>query len=156
MVLQISTWMGVSLGAEHWYGRLSTDDGKRDERMRHSMTSEEAKNENKKDREMGQTFFRWKKGAMTQGYSSRQQIIDQAREEFKTFEPKATVLIEGMVGCGSPQTILEGPDWFKTMGNMINDAWPGWRAGKDEECERLGAQWAKLIERIEAEPKRKK
>lgn len=158
VILAISSWRGISIGAEHFYGRLSTDDGKRDVRMTHPMTAEEAKANNKKDREMGQTYMIWKKGAMTQGYATRQEVIDQALEEWREFDPKATVLIEGDVGVGDPQNVLEGPAWFIVKANEINDKWPGWEmdGSTSPVCEKLGEQWDKLLERLESKPKRKK
>lgn len=103
--LEISSWIGISIGAIHFYGKMKCSDG--DEfksiEMLHPLTISQARELNKNEK-----YRLYDAGDMYYGYDSKNEIRKQAIETYKDLFPGATVLIEGHIAYADPQPILDG------------------------------------------------
>jgi len=111
--LEITSWIGMSIGATHYYGELKCGDKKVD--LLHPLTRKEAANLNKES-----LFdYMYKAGENYPGYVNRDKLIKQAIKTFIDHFPTADILISGRSYCADPQEILVGPEDLKEFVNSL-------------------------------------
>lgn len=109
--LRITSFVGISIGASHHYGKLIC--GREHVELRRKLSRDDAEEMNR----------RWgidsafKKGDFTQCFNTEDEIKKLACATFKTHFPDADVLILGNSACADPQIILIGPKAFKDKVN---------------------------------------
>jgi hypothetical protein len=124
--IEITTWMGMSLGAIHYYGELkgykSEDEGSRiGIVLEHGLTQREATVLNK----AGDFHYAlYKKGAMYRGFSSKEEIIELGLKVWKEYFPNATILILGRNYAAEPQKVLVGPPNYMEKVNAWVEQFP--------------------------------
>lgn len=117
MAVEISSWAGVSLNAEHFYASLVFYDANGEyqtKQLRHKLTAREAKALNKKDGVGGA----YSAGCMTERFDSVEDVHQAAIEEFKQI-PHAKVLMCGRHAVLEPQMVLIGPEDYKVRVNQL-------------------------------------
>lgn len=92
--LEISSYRGSSLGAVHYYGKLRGEDpaafmGVRHHDLNHPLTEAEATARNSAEIEGGGRF-RYRVGALSYGFDTRDEIIALAVQTYKVHFPDAT------------------------------------------------------------------
>lgn len=103
VTLEIKTWNGISLGATHYYGTLLgyvNGEYKRVD-VEKVMTATDARKLNKKDDWDG-----YRAGRKTQRFDTREDVIKAARDEWRTYFPKAKMLTMGQFAAGGPKEII--------------------------------------------------
>lgn len=116
--VEISSYRGVSLGAEHYYASLSFYDADGEykiKELRHRLTAKQAKALNKKDGVSGC----YKPGNMTERFDTAEDIQQIAIETFKELVPHAIVLTCGRSAVVAPQLVLVGPKGYKAKVNKL-------------------------------------
>lgn len=114
--VEISSWRGVSLGAEHFYASLvfhNADGQYQRKELRHELTVKEAKALNKKD---GGAYT---PGYMTERFNTVEDIHRVAIDTFKQLVPHAKILMCGRDAVLEPQMILVGPEDYKARVNQL-------------------------------------
>lgn len=93
--LSITSWIGIGIGATHYYGAIQDAESKRvtlngrDELTR-PLTTKEAKQWNEKDK----TSI-WRKGVQTSRFKDKLAVIVAAKQWFAKHAKEGDVLIEG-------------------------------------------------------------
>lgn len=105
--LTISSFVGISAGAKHYYGRLEHLQGGNSPDVTYKMTKAEA------DLFNGRKRLGYRKGEESTRFSTRRKVINAAKKQFKIHFPKATVLILGRPAVCAPFEVLVGPKEFK-------------------------------------------
>jgi len=114
--VQITSWYPISVGAEHYYGKLvyKGKDRQSMELLR-TLSQKEATYLNKKD-----GCHLWSKGEETKRWDTRQQVVEEAEKVWKKHFPDADLLVlGGSANSLEPQHILIGPDWLKEIVNPL-------------------------------------
>ena len=108
--LEITTWQGLSIGAEHYYGKLcGYNKGEHiSVELKKVMTREDARILNKKD-----SAHCWEEGETTDRFDTEEGIKKIARKEWKKHFPQAKIVVEGREGVIEPQPIFVGPSDYK-------------------------------------------
>jgi len=148
--LSISSFMGLSPEATHYYGTLSSYDGK--EIISHEILR-------KMDREDVRLFNKnnwgavYRVGELTRRFTTEQGIIRIAKKIWRKHFPSSKVLILGRGAVCEPQLIIdiasESLEWFKRKNNILYK-----RAEKcncwDNESKMLKIckEWDKLCEKL--------
>lgn len=116
VLLEITSFRGVSIGAQHFYGRLRRYEAKKsiDVELRKKLSAKEARVLTKLDR----SAMDWFKGSYKPGdLSDRFDSIIELRafglRHYQTLVPGAKVLIVGQYAVADPQECLDGPDDIK-------------------------------------------
>jgi hypothetical protein len=142
--LKITSWYGISVGAEHYYGKLTDFKTNENIELTYPLTKEDAKYLNKKEKiedEIG-----YEEGEESERFRNEEAVIERAKKQFKILFPKATILVRG-TSDPNPQEVLVGPKQFK---NAINVLWQrcellDWdREEDEEELEEIYGKWEKL------------
>ncbi len=104
--LDITSFSGVSIGAEHYYGKLvcSGDEYKTIE-LEKKLTSRQAKELNKKDG-YGSVF---RADSLTGRFDTEQEIISLAIVEYKKHFPEAKILLLGDSASAEAKKVLDAP-----------------------------------------------
>lgn len=141
--LKITSWNGISIGAEHYYGRLTDFKTNKSIELTYPLTKEDAKYLNRKvTDEVGM----YEEGEESERFSNEEAVISRAKKRFKILFPKAIILIRGTCDP-NPQEVLVGPKQFK---NVINALWQryellDWDREEDrEELEEIEEEWQGL------------
>lgn len=104
--LHITSFIGVSFGAQHYYGKLICRGNTNGEQcLTHVLTEDEAAALRK-----AHDWSHYRAGYKAEGYDSEAAICQQAIAEYKTIFPDAVVLVEGNPVYSGPHKILAGPD----------------------------------------------
>ena len=99
--LDITSWVGISIGATHSYGELHGLDEKENYktvRLKFPMTAGQAKRMNKKERFdfPGRKHYRnHQPGEITDCFETKEQIIEQAKSEWLEYFPHGEILYLG-------------------------------------------------------------
>jgi len=106
-VLNISSWYGVSIGAQHFYGALSFDDehGKYNRiELERRLTHETARilSIQRKD----DLYY---SGAMTEAFNTRKHVRRAGIRLWKKLCPHTDFLLEGSYVVANPQKCISGP-----------------------------------------------
>lgn len=150
--LEITSWVGTSaIGASHYYGRLIAgsyrDKDRTEVEVTDKLTTWEAKELNKRDREMGfaDSSFKYKKGQESNHFWSEEDVVAAAKRMFaERFPDEDAALIKGLARTLDPRPVLAGPEDFVKRANAINakaEAIDYWDGGKDAEMEVLYKEW---------------
>lgn len=132
-ILEITTWAGVSLGAEHYYGCIkdtSGDNRLKDEKVMKPLTAHEAAKLNKKDHYMSGSN---KPGDLDPRFETREQVIKWALKWFRENHPDDILLLKRWA-VWSPGLILHSPldNVFVQRMNALLDIWEFLDDLKDE------------------------
>jgi len=112
--LTISSFVGASPGAIHYYGRLEHLQGDEAVDVTYKLTQKEADRFNVKWKVGGcEDLFGYQEGEKSERFPSEKKLIVAAKKQFKVHFPKATVLVLGSSSVCEPQEILVGPKEFK-------------------------------------------
>jgi len=145
VVLEISSWQGQCLDAEHYYGKLYFRDINGEfqvyELNRFITSEEELKYLRKKE------GFKRYPTEPTNKFNKPSEIIELAKQTFKNHSPDADILLEGIYAVASPQQILAGPKKIMIEGNKIfNESEEiGGFEGDEDRMEQLCDMWDKLM-----------
>lgn len=152
--LEIQSWVGLSIGAQHYYGKLGLSDRTLEWKERHEkevqvqkpMTSKEAKERNKAEHIEGSSW-RWKKGDMTHGFATEKELRERALVIWKEHFPEYNLLLEGTTSTLDPCLVIDAPPEFMEQGNVIVAGCESnnWWEGDEDAMEKLSQQWDKLI-----------
>jgi len=145
--LAISTFVGTSPGAIHYYGRLEHLQGGVVD-VTFPLTEEQAKALNV---QWGLKYSGmdagYQKGEQSERFPSEKKLIVVAKKQFKVHFPKATVLVLGSTGVVEPQEILVGPKEFKDAINVLARRYDklNWDTKADrKEIKELEKRWQEL------------
>ena len=149
VVLEISSWRGISLGGTHYYGVLVGYIG--DEYVREEiekpMTEEEAKKLRKKD-----DFKYYVAGSITDRFDTKQEIREIALAKWQTIFPNAKALLEGQSADAEPMKVLwvKNPEYMDELNEIweVNEQIPHIRVNYkkiDELCDEFNALLEKAI-----------
>lgn len=150
--LEISSWSGISMGAEHLYGSIcyyNAEGEYKKHTLKYPMTKELAETLNKKD---GQGSD-WEAGELTDRYESTNQIRDDAVKCFREMlEPQGcNILVEGSFATAQPQPVLAWAQGYGKIACAFNDLYKKGKAvdwNWDKDCNLLEAlcdEWKALI-----------
>lgn len=117
IVLEISSWAGTSIGAEHYYGRLMgyADNKITYVELKKTLTQREADCLNKKD----ESYVKLKQGDESTRFNSKKEIREKAIEIWKQHFPYDEFLLEGRFAVCNPQKCLVAPDGLKDKINSL-------------------------------------
>ena len=110
VILDISTWVGMSLGATHWYGDLEKHyDEYESVRLEKVIGTAEAKRLNILDSHLiaDASFPIWNKGDVTNRFDHHSEIRTLALETWLDIFPNADVLIEDITVIAKSPTYIE-------------------------------------------------
>lgn len=148
--LEISSWVGISGGAIHVYGKLVGHDtnGKRvNIELERPIGQEEAKALNQKDYGKDAYLCMWDEGDTTIRFNTVQELHTFAKKGFKENFPNGKVLIEGRSYALDPELILVAPAELKRKANTILKAVEkcGRWEGDEKLMEKLSNEWENLL-----------
>jgi len=114
--LKVSSWVGIGIGAEHYYGKLIDQSLPWEERIKNEQTvkrplgSKEARELSKKDTEMFDEKIRctYRKGDLTDRFASESDVIAQAKKTWKELYPHGEILLLGDDGTAQPVLPIDG------------------------------------------------
>lgn len=151
--LEISTWVGICIGAQHFYGRLHENNrgpggnsGETD--VTHALTRKEAAYLNKKNSWTG--FMAKKGGEMSRDFEAREQVYAAGIKLFRKQYPGDVILIVGSHGSLSAQPLLSWPAWFETQAKRVNELAAEWARiggyeGNEKRAGQIDNEWQKLL-----------
>jgi hypothetical protein len=137
ITLNISSWAGVSMGAQHYYGELKfyDEDGEMQcvklERRLTKMTAE-ILNEQRNRGRSKDCQFQYEPGEKTECFNDEKHVRRFALSKWKQFCPHGLILLEGSFACGDPQRCLSAfdPDIKKGLNMLVKKAEDiGWYEG---------------------------
>ena len=155
IVVHVDTlWWGASAGGEHYYGYLKCFDYPGTDLMEniqleHPLSSDEARLLNKKDKaRAGSGGYR--KGTMSNRFSSEEDIIEVAREVWKEHLPEADLLVFKGVAMAEPRLVLEGPKKIKDAINRLVKKFEklgewGKSKANDKKKDAVCDEWYKIV-----------
>lgn len=147
--LNITSWVDISIGAEHYYGSLNKKTpgpGWKDKRVnvQRELSKKEAEELNKKD---GSRFRLYEAGDKTDRFKTKEAVIRAAKKQFRKEFPRAKYLMQtpGTLAVAEPQEVLIGPR--KTILNDIFFAFDLLEWDKDDKRKNeLEQEWEKVLE----------
>ena len=118
VTLEITSWIGIGLGARHYYGKLimTQKNGERESiGLTYQLTEKQAKrlNSQEKSRLYG-------KGSSYAGFDSEDDVRERARSSFRALFPHAKVLIEGSRSAVEPKRILVPEKYEKASVDLVD------------------------------------
>jgi len=105
--LEISTFAGMSIGATHFYGKLSDSGYRHVIRLRRKLGAKDAKEMNIKH-----SWGGYRQGSMTECFNDKESIIQMAKRTYKKHMPVCDILLLGSSGRIEPKVILDYPSGF--------------------------------------------
>lgn len=126
MTLIIDSWRGVSIGAIHYYGKLSFSDAdgnyQRIELRRTLDTDAAFKLTKQKNHSKNPDYWiDFSTGDTTECFDTEKELRDLAIATWKDHCPDAQLLICGQYACGDPQEILAADELWLMV--TINELW---------------------------------
>ncbi len=118
--LEITSWVGLSIGAEHYYGKLIIS-GTREKSvdLTKKLSDRECFYLNKKDSLSG--IIRWKAGQTTKRFNTEADLERLAIKIWKKKYPKYDALLEGRSSILDPQKPLDARK--KVVLNKLRKFW---------------------------------
>ena len=109
-VLEITSWSGISAGAQHYYGSLhgGVDEEYRSVRVCRRLSAESARKLNAQ-RDRGDDAPGFAAGMTTECFDSEAHVRITARRQWRKLFPNAVVLLEGQSAVCDPQRCIAGP-----------------------------------------------
>jgi nitrous oxide reductase len=118
VILELSSWAGVSFGATHYYGKLIGYIGEKytSHEVKHKMSAEFAVELSKKD-----DWSHYKEGLETNRFNNPIDVRHGALTILKEIFPDCHVLLEGNFAYAIPQKCIwsEKPEYK----DMLNEVW---------------------------------
>jgi|FAXJ01.1.fsa_nt_gi hypothetical protein len=151
-ILEISTYIGNSPGAIHYYGRLWIQDvddtnPNRDDvqiKLTRKLTGKEVRAEN-----LEAGYTRVRKGSTTEGFMTRGEVITAGLKHFKSHYQG--VLIEGQYACLSAwQNLIYWSPCFDKIATEMNalakefQSLNGYEGDEEKRVEQLDKRWYTL------------
>ena len=149
--LEVSTWMGTSSDASHYYGRLVGNDHVNEYtaiELKRKCTKKDAIEENKK--EVGFSAFRIRPGSLTTGFGSIGALRRAAIKCWKEYFPQGKILIEGSATIAEPQRVIDGPKKIKDTINRLtkrSEESGGWDVNEDK-MEKICDKWTAIVGKL--------
>ena len=103
--LKISTWQGISLGAEHFYVELQGKN--KSVELYDVLTKRQAVRLNKKDYATGYSFDLYSPGDKFRGFDTRDEAIASGKKEWLNHFPDAVFLVLGNRTHCEPKLLLD-------------------------------------------------
>ena len=156
--LEITSWQGVSIGAEHYYGKIITHNPYSHVELKRKLTAKQAAKLSKKDK------WDYRPGAETDRFDTKEQIIKIAVAQYKSIMPSARMLVLGSSSSVEPKQVLDANKSIMEKCNKIyaefeKIPWINrggfWyrNLGDEEKIEELTTKWKKIISlQAEAQP----
>lgn len=126
VTLEISSWRGISIGAQHYYGKLIFDDAEgKYQRVELLRTLDDAgatklmKQQN--DGRNPDYWIEYFAGDRTDCFDTKIELRNLAKKEWKKLCPDAKLLICGSSCCADPQEVLAADD--PELMKQINYLW---------------------------------
>ncbi len=117
--LNITSWEGISIGAEHYYGKLTWPESDwSGYELQHILTSREAAYLNKKVGAMGMSVA-YKAGEEHPGFGSEAAVRKAALEKYKEQCPDADFLIVGDPAHAEPHLVIAGDEQIMVAANKL-------------------------------------
>lgn len=144
--LNISSWVGISIGANHCYGKLNYQDEDRIE-IKRILTHVDADKLNDYDR--NDVFESYNAGDECTRFDTEQEIIDSAIEIIKKDYPQVDLLLARDGASISVNEVYWGKD--QKVVDRINELYKeadklGYYSGKDDDrMEELDDEFEKLV-----------
>jgi hypothetical protein len=143
--LEVSSWTGISIGATHYYGKLTCGDKRVD--VKYKLDSTKASMLNRKDR-----VKTYRVGDDTNRFDSEHDVIEKALPIWRSFFPKGILLIKGSPSTASPQPVISGPTTLVRRLNVLNQRYekrwrekPRWDYDPDEVADQIDDLWEKIM-----------
>lgn len=143
-ILEISSFAGYSIGAEHFYGTLIC--GNKRIELKRMLSRKEAKYLNDKNGVYGAYKLSWRAGDMVNMFNEKESIVRVAIKEYKQHFPDAVVLLRGTPACVDPQEILDAPKFFVDAGTKLVEqakSFGGW--DNEKKMNRVCEAWERLL-----------
>ena len=147
--LEVTSWRGISVGAEHWYGHLDHfgDELERRE-LRRRMGAQEAAALTAKD---GLGALPYREGDTTERFPSEAAVVARARRVWRRWFPGARILVQGDGAIAEPQRVLSGDrDARVRINRLVRRADEIGRWDAECEMERICAEWDAIMLELEA------
>jgi len=123
VTLEISSWVGVSIGAQHAYGSLHFYDAEleyRRIRLSRKLTKETAEKLNEqRNEDRSDNLARFVSGDETECFDTYAHVRRTAKRVWKALCPDAVVLLEGSWAVCDPQKCIAGPDEIRKEINRL-------------------------------------
>ena len=101
--LYLSSWVGISLGATHYYAELQPSGDRKNVDIMDTLTAKQAAALNKK----GVRYYRpFKPGDQYKGFDTKEAAIQAGIEQWRTHFPDGKFLVLGRAGYCEPQPLL--------------------------------------------------
>jgi len=154
--LDITTWVGIGLGATHYYGTISTRRhwGKHGEtkwEVDRKISRAEAIELNKAE---GTAYSQYRAGQLTVRFSSEEQLLEYAADTFRNKVqkqyPNVKYLILGSTGIIDPQPIIvgDGSADVATVNELAERAEKIGFWESEKEMKKIAKKWEKLAIRM--------
>lgn len=164
--LYITTWMGTSIGAQHYYGKMKYKvfDGGFDEDLSIRLTQRAAIEHNKGLRRLGRPSSEFvKAGELTTNFMDKEtvretgiacfkkgKLRDHWDEKFITIPSTVKFLVEGDHGLAQPQRILACKPGLESAMDQLNelfDAGNGWDWDHDshKRLDKISSDWYRVM-----------
>lgn len=149
--LHTTTWVGICVTAEHYYGKLVENHrgpGKSTETdIKHALTRKEAERINEKNEYIG--IFKVKTGAISNEFETRERVRAAGIKLFRKQYPGDAILIDG-TGSLSARPLLAWPKWFDAQAKRVNDLATEWERiggyeGNEKRAGQIDNEWQKLL-----------
>lgn len=152
--LEITTWAGISFGAEHYYGKLiSCGKEWKTVEVSRKMTAKEARVLSKKD------DFEWKAGSELSRFDTKDDVRETAKKIYRKEFPSAIVLLEGNPAYVKPKRVLDGSvELILLSAELLRkfEAIGGWSNRKyDKTAEKLTHRFAEAVNNYIEETERR-
>jgi len=138
--LYITSFIGVSPGAVHYYGSLKS---KKSIELKKKVKQSDLK-------ALNGSHPTYRVGNITTRFNSEKEIIRLAIKTYKEHFKNATVLCLGNTTFIEPKKILDAPKGVKTKANALYrkaDKLGMWEnKNKDDEMEKLTKEWYEIVE----------
>ena len=140
--LRITSWAGVSIGAEHFYGSLTCNSPHSKVEVSKPMSQEEVDTLNKKD-----NWDSYKVGDLTERFDTEDDVRQRAIEILKVHFPDCELLFEGSSCCSDPCKVVIAPEPMFTEGNRLYAAAKkiGFWDNDEKAMHKLADEWDKLF-----------
>src|SRR3990172_9893739 len=130
--LEILSFIGIGIGASHYYGSLwGYKDGEMEKvKLIFILTTRGAAKLNK----LHGKGSGYHAGMEWHGFDSQEAIIKLAKQTYKEHFPHANILISGSIAVADPQPVLDGPaEFMERVNKWVEEADRiNWYDGKHE------------------------
>lgn len=151
--LSISSWVGISIGAIHVYGKLIWKDTEhRDLDLDHPMSGKDAAYYNKQMQARGYHSLKRKPGDASKDFDTRESVVVSAKKKAHELWRGDCLMILGDGGSASAHPVLMWPTRFAAQAaraNALADEWTkinGYEGAHADRADEIDAEWYALIQ----------